>query len=315
MPTILVVAEKMGGVVQPATYEIFTLATRLGGRVIALITDSQPPEKEYVVPGLETIFVVQTPHSPDVKAAVIARVAQNQDVDMVFMAATAAGKDCMGRVAAHLKVSLLQDCVACKNKNGTFVFTRSLYAGKVLADMQLTTHPMLVTIRPRSCAATDERVWQQTEKYAITLTEPRVMAEILPGSQHGRLDVTEAQIVVSGGRGMQGPDNWHILEALVDALGPRATLACSRPVSDDGWRPHGEHVGQTGRTISPDLYIACGISGAIQHVAGIIGSGCIVAINRDPGAPIFKVSDYGIVGDLFEVVPALTSAILAMKRG
>ena len=315
MSTILAVAEQVGGVVQPVSYEIFTLATRLQGRVVTLMAGATPVVEGHTVEGAEKSIVVMVPESPDAKAEAIAHVARELKADVILMAATATGKDVMACVATRLGVSLLQDCIACAVENGALVFTRPLYGGKVLADVCLTTHPVLATIRPRVCTAADERKTSVIETLPFVYPEPLTVAEIIASSGQDRPDVTEAQIVVSGGRGLRGPDNWHILEALVEALGSRATLACSRPVSDDGWRPREEHVGQTGRTISPDLYVACGISGAIQHVAGITGSKCIVAINKDPEAPIFKVADYGIVGDLFEVVPQLTSAILALRDG
>jgi electron transfer flavoprotein alpha subunit len=147
-----------------------------------------------------------------------------------------------------------------------------------------------------------------------TSDDRRAVITDVTAAAAGNLDVAEAPIIISGGRGMKGPENWHLLEALRDALGARATLGASRAVVDAGWRPHAEQVGQTGKTVSPNLYFAVAISGAMQHLAGMRSSGTIVAINKDPDAPIFKVADYGIVGDVHDVLPALTSAISAMEN-
>ena len=232
-----------------------------------------------------------------------------QSANMVLMAATATGKDLMARVAGHLEAPLVQDCTAYHVERGEVIFTRSLYGGKVLADVRVKATPTLATLRPRTQPAMTQVENMLTQVVNLPAIEPVVSVERRVAEGNRLLDVAEADIVVSGGRGMQGPEHWHILEALVDALGPRATLACSRPVSDAGWRPRAEHVGQTGRSIAPDVYVACGISGAVQHTAGIAASKCIIVINRDAEAPIFEVADYGIVGDLFDVVPALTEAI------
>ena len=237
-----------------------------------------------------------------------------QSARLLLMAATAKGKDLMARVAGHLTAPLAQDCVGYRVDVGTIIFRRPLYGGKLLADVQYAASPVLATFRPRTQPALGAAA--DVLQHVIGLApeaDPRVRVERREAETGRALDVTEAAIVVSGGRGMQGPEHWPILEELVSVLGPRATLACSRPVSDEGWRPRAEHVGQTGRSIAPDVYVAVGISGAIQHVAGIAGSRCIIAINKDAAAPIFEVADYGIVGDLFAVVPALTKAIRVLK--
>lgn len=320
MPTILAVAEPLGEHLPAVSFETFaaaaTLAASTCGRAEALILGAQAPPS--MVPGLAKTIVVDrvglSKYSPDVYAAVLAQLVQTRKADVVLMAATATGKDLMARAAEFLDVSLAQDCTGFSVEDRGITFTRPLYGGKIVADVRVKTRPIMATLRPRSILPGTERVPADIELVQVDRPAPHVTVEAAAPGLADRPAVTEARTVVSGGRGMQGPQHWSILEALVDALGPDATLACSLPVSDLGWRPGSEHVGQTGRTIAPDLYIACGISGAIQHVAGISGSKCIVAINKDPEAPIFKIADYVIVGDLFEVVPALTAAISELQE-
>ena len=169
----------------------------------------------------------------------------------------------------------------------------------------------MATLRSRAFPALEKKVEVNAEALSVEMPEPKVVVEEMALSSAGKLDVTEADIIISGGRGLKGPENWHLIENLADVMG--AATGCSRPVSDEGWRDHGEHIGQTGKTVAPTLYVACGISGAIQHIAGMSSSKYIVAINKDPEAPIFKIADYGIVGDVFEVLPALTEEIRKVK--
>ena len=326
MSTILVVTEMLEGSIRPVSHQIYTAAVQMGREtgqpVTALVLGGGSLDALAQVPasyGVAKTVLVEDPkletYSPDCYAEAVAQVARAQDAGVVLMGASMTGKDLMARVAQLLDTALAQDCVSFRVDGGTILFTRPIFAGKVLAEVRVTSNPVLATIRPKAYKAEEAPVDGQVERATVDLPEPlAVVAELLK-SAAAKLDVSEADIVVSGGRGLQGPEHWGVVEALAEVLGERATLGCSRPVSDDGWRPHDEQVGQTGKTVSPDLYIACGISGAIQHVAGITSSKFIVAINKDPEAPIFNVADYGIVGDLFEVVPAMTKAIEAMKVG
>ena len=263
-------------------------------------------EKAIVVeePGLETF-------SPDAYAAAIAQVIRETGASTVLMGATFTGKDVMPRVAQHLDVALVQDVIHIKGESG-LVFTRPMYAGKVHAEVRVHSAPAMATIRPKSYKPVEHPADISVEHLSVDVPAAKTQVVAYEGSSNGKLDVTEADIIVSGGRGMQGADKWNVLEELADLLG--AATGCSRPVSDDGWRPHEEHIGQTGKTVSPDLYIACGISGAIQHVAGVSSSKYIVAVNKDPEAPIFKVADYGIVGDVFDVLPVMTEEIRKVKQ-
>ena len=312
---IAVIANNAAGGISPSTREACTAAQQIAdvtgqnwGVVVPGPVDASIADVGCVIEvGGEELKSA----SCDVKAAMIAEVCKDNEV--VLMTGTVRGNDLMGRVAQHLDVPMASDCVGLDLRGGSIRFKRALYGGKVLSTVRIDAVPAMATFRPRTFGqlpAGESTAAILNHKSSVP--ESRVSVEYVAQAVKDSLDVTEADIVVSGGRGMQGPEHWAILEDLVAVLGPRATLACSRPVSDDGWRPRSEHVGQTGRAITPDLYIACGISGAIQHVAGIARSKFIVAINKDPEAPIFKVADYGIVGDLFEVVPELTAAIRSL---
>ena len=309
---IAVIAEIVEGVVRPVTREVCAAAQMLANATdqawgVVVIGSA--------VTGLEDVPKIVQIDPPiladapaDVRAAALAEVCANCSI--ILMAHTAGGSDLMGRVAQHLDAPLAADCTGLDVGDQVVRFARPMYGGKVLSDVHVKASPVMATLRPRAFGALPKTAAiAEISEVSVDMATAQMSVEYVTGAVQDHLDVAEADIVVSGGRGMQGPENWGILEDLVSVLGPRATLACSRPVSDSGWRPRNEHVGQTGRTITPDLYIACGISGAIQHVAGIARSKCIIAINKDRDAPIFKVADYGIVGDLFEVVPALTAAI------
>jgi len=251
---------------------------------------------------------------PEGYARVVAEVIRAGDFGAVVFPATGQGKDLAPRVAALLDVPLSGDATDVRVEDGELVVVRPIYAGKAYAHTTLEASPAVLSVRPN--------VFQPRERSADGAVETRT-PEVDPdawGSRvkgfdaaAGELDVAEASIVVAGGRGMGGPENWNLLEDLRDALGDGTALGASRAVVDAGWRPHAEQVGQTGKTVAPRLYFAIGISGAIQHLAGMRTAGTIVAVNKDPEAPIFEVADYGIVGDLFEVVPRLIEEIEALE--
>jgi electron transfer flavoprotein alpha subunit len=219
------------------------------------------------------------------------------------------GRDVSPRVAARLEAGLAADCIALRSENGALIATRPVYAGKGLLDVTINSAVKIFTLRPNifpagtpagSAVSVDRRSMELSDAdFAATVRETITAGQ--------KKDVTEANVVVSGGRGMKGPEHFVLLEALAAPMG--AAIGASRAVVDAGWRPHEEQVGQTGKTVSPSLYIAVGISGAVQHLAGMSSSKCIVAINKDKDAPIFSVADYGIVGDAFEIVPAMTQEI------
>jgi electron transfer flavoprotein alpha subunit len=233
----------------------------------------------------------------------------------VLFPASSLGRDLAARVAARLGVGLASDCTALSAAGGRLVASRPIFAGKAIQKIAFPASPALASLRPKAFApVTGAGKAGTVEALAFAWDEsaPRAKVAGMAGAKSGKVDLTEAEIIVSGGRGMKGPEHFNLVEQLADALG--GSVGASRAVVDAGWRPHGEQVGQTGKTVSPKLYVAIGISGAIQHLAGMTSSRCIVAINKDPDAPIFKVADYGIVGDAFEVVPALTDAIRQLHR-
>ncbi len=235
---------------------------------------------------------------------------------LILMAATALGKDLSARLAARLRAPLATDCIAVEMGANGLTATRPVYAGKLRAQVALNASPApIVTLRPNVFPLPEKQTGKTAEVIDLAC-EPspgarRVVVHETAYATGEMPDVSEADIVVSGGRGMKGPENFALLEELAKLLG--GAVGASRSAVDAGWMDHQHQVGQTGKTISPNLYIACGISGATQHLAGMSSSKCIVAINKDPEANIFKVADYGVVGDLFKVVPVMTAEIKKLK--
>lgn len=246
-------------------------------------------------------------------ASVIASAAEKAGADTIVLSNSFSGKGLAPRVAAKLGAALADGAVGLPEINGsTFKIKKTAFSGKAFAQVELLAGKKVIALNPNSF-----ELRENGGSASVTAFEPAlgsqdlatVINEIVRATD--KVSLPDAEIVVSAGRGMKGPENWGMIEELAEVLG--AATACSKPVSDAGWRPHSEHVGQTGIAVSPNLYIAIGISGAIQHLAGVSSSKTIVVINKDPEAPFFKVADYGIVGDAFEVVPKLTEAIRAHK--
>lgn len=290
-----------------------TLADEIGAEVVTLIVGEsvQTIAPELGGYGAKRIVVVEHAklkfYSTTAYAKIVAEVAKKEQADVVMIPATAMGRDLAPRVAVKLEAGLASDCTALRVEGGEIIAARPVYAGKALTDVKVTSTAKVFTLRPNVFnAGVSDGIAAQVEKADIPLSEEdftSAVQEVKTAS--GKLDVAEANIIVSGGRGLKGPEHFHLLEELAEVLG--AAVGASRAVVDAGWRPHDEQVGQTGKTVSPSLYVAVGISGAIQHLAGMSSSKYIVAINKDKEAPIFQVADYGIVGDAFEVLPALTS--------
>lgn len=326
MANVLVVAEAREDGVKPVSSEVVTAARKvadgIGGSVdVVVVGGSGVGElaKSLGSYGADRIMAVEdqalATYHPEGYAAVIAERVEAGDYFAVLFAATSTGRDLAPRVAARLDVPLATEITALEMDDGEMVVTRPLYSGKVFADLTLEATPRLASLRG-NVFRPEESPRDATLEVVETSVDPgswKVKVREVKESGGDRPDVAEASTVVSGGRGLKDPDNWEMLEGLADALGDGVGLGASRAVVDAGWRPHSEQVGQTGKIVAPQLYFAIGISGAIQHLAGMRTAGTIVAINKDPDAPIFKVADYGIVGDAFEVVPVLAEEIRKVR--
>ena len=258
--------------------------------------------------GAENIWVCRNLSEANDQALsrLIAAAVEKANAEFVVLAQNQTGKAVGPRIAAKLNAGHISGAIDLPDTSNGFVVKTNVYSGKAIAHVALHSDKKLISILPNSLAPQQNEKSGNIEDFNPDLGSNGIVVKELK-SQGDGVPLPEAELVVSAGRGLKGPENWGIVEDLANALG--ATTACSRPVADIGWRPHHEHVGQTGVAIRPNLYIAAGISGAIQHLAGVNGSKVIVVINTDPEAPFFKAADYGIVGDAFEVLPRLTEAV------
>jgi len=320
MTSALAVLEQRDGALRKISHEVVTAAQRLGGTVEALVIASGPVQGADQLGkfGADKIVTLTNPafgrYAPEGYAQAIAERVKSGGYDTVIIAASAAGKDLAPRIAAKLGVGVAADVTDIAAEAGAIVVTRPVYAGKALLKVKVKARPAVLSLRPNVFTPVERPKAGARETVAVSLPAGRVTVREIKAAPAGTLDVAEAQIIISGGRGLKEPANFKVLEELAQAFGGRAAVGASRAVVDAGWRAHADQVGQTGKTVSPSLYIAVGISGAIQHLAGMRTSKVIVAINKDKDAPIFKVADYGIVGDVFEVIPALTQAVREAKK-
>ena len=326
MAGVLAVAEVRDGALRSVSREVVSaargIADALGGAVEAAACGG-PGVGGVAGPlaaqGADRVVGIEAagwePGRVDVSAAALAAHVRSRALAAVVFAATGPGRDLAPRVAAKLDRPLLTDVTDVEVDGGDIVVTRPVFAGKALARVRAKAAPVLLSIRPNVFAVTESPRDAVMEVVSADPAEGTGGYRVkgFEASEGAALDVSEAEIVVSGGRGMKDPSNWHILADLREALGETAALGASRAVVDAGWRPHAEQVGQTGKTVTPRLYFAMAISGAIQHLAGMRTSGVIVAVNRDADAPIFGVADYGIVGDVFEIAPRLAEAIRELQ--
>lgn len=328
MANVLAFAEQRDGQIGSSAREAVavaaTLADALGGKAHALLLGGPGVSAEAGAlgsAGAEAVNVAEHEalgeYNPEGYVDVVVDQIRSGAFAAVVFPASTLGKDLAPRVAATLDVPLASDVTEVSVADGTVAVTRPVFSGKAFATVRLDASPAIMTIRPNVFQAGGRAAAGDVTTFTPDVDPSgwRVRVVERRGASDGAVDVSEAGVVVSGGRGMRDPENWELLERLRDALGSDVALGASRAVVDAGWRPHGEQVGQTGKTVAPKLYFAVGISGAIQHLAGMRTAKTIVAINKDPDAPIFGVADYGIVGDLFEVVPRLTEEIEALKRG
>lgn len=323
MANILAVAESRGGDLRRVAFEVITAARALaaGGEVHAVLLG--PPgigakASELAKYGASVVLVGEDArfanYAPDVAAATIAAKITAGGYRAAVFPASAQGKDLAPRVAAKLKVPIATDVISAAWEGDALVAQKPGYTGKVIATLVLKASPVLVSARPGAFVPAEAPAAGKVESINLDGSPARVVVTQTTVGDSAKLDLGEAPVIVSGGRGMKEAKNFSLLEDLAKAFG-NAAVGATRAVTDDGWRPHSDQIGQTGRLVSPDLYIAVGISGAIQHLAGMRTSRTIVAINRDKDAPIFKIADYGIVGDSLEVVPVLTQAVRDAKKG
>lgn len=248
-----------------------------------------------------------------VTTKVIVAAAAQESAQVIIFSHNFDGRAIAPRVAARLQAGLVTGAISLPDTANGFVVKKTVFSGKGFANVNITSAQKVISVMPNTFAPEKTDATATVAPFQAPVTDADFKIKVTKvETVSGEVPLTEAETIVSGGRGLKGPENWALVEDLAKALG--AATACSRPVADSGWRPHHEHVGQTGLTVRPNLYIAIGISGAIQHLAGVNGSKVIVVINKDPEAPFFKAADYGIVGDAFEVVPKLTAAIQQLKK-
>ncbi len=317
---ILTYIEVREGKIKPSSLETLAEASRraaemgLAAEAVMIGFGLEGLAPELAAAGAAKVRILENPGLADYAApayaAVLADGVRAAAPAAVFLPATAMGKDLAPRLAARLGVSMASDCTRVEARNGRLVFTRPIYSGKAFLSLALATKPAVATLRPNvfpSAAAPAAGEIVRTEVGLPAGAENGRVAAV-ERAEGAVLDVAEAGIVVAGGRGMRGPEGFALLQELAAAL-PKAAVGASRAAVDAGWIGHAHQVGQTGKTVSPDLYLALGISGAIQHLAGMSSAKVVAAVNKDAEAPIFKAADYGIVGDLFQVLPELLKAL------
>lgn len=317
---ILAFAEQREGKFKKSAFEVTQAAKRiageLGGELVTAVIGGKVGAiaGELGAYGASRVLAVEDPrlhyYSTTAYAKILAEIARREGAGIVLLPASQMGRDLSSRLGTKLNAGVAADCTALTVAGGEIIATRPVYAGKAMITVKVVSPVKIFTLRPNVFTASpvSGAAAAAIEQCAVELSDADFSCKATSVKiAEGRPDVTEASIIVSGGRGMKGPEHFHLVETLADVLG--GAVGASRAVVDAGWRPHDEQVGQTGKTVSPSLYVACGISGAVQHIAGMSSSKCIVAINKDKDAPIFQIADYGIVGDIFEVLPAFTAEL------
>ena len=317
--SVLVFIEIAKGKVKKASLEAASyaakVASQLGTQAIGLAV-GQIDAAELANVGVSKVLHVTDSkfdgYDPQTLAKAVVEAANANGSNVIVFSHDTTGKGVAPRVAARLKAGLVAGAIDYPSSDGKFTVKKAVFSGKAFANVAINTDIKVISLTPNSVGVTGGAGAATVEAYAPVVDASKLSIEnIVKAASADEIPLPEADLVVSAGRGMKGPENWGMIEDLAHALG--AATACSRPVADIGWRPHHEHVGQTGVTVRPNLYIAIGISGAIQHLAGVNGSKVMVVINKDPEAPFFKAADYGIVGDAFEIVPRLTEAVKKLK--
>lgn len=317
--SVLVFIDQSQGNIKKASFEVLSygakLANMLGtaaeGIVFGTVNDDLSTLGRF---GVTRIYHVNNEllnaMDSQVFADLMAQAVTKTGADTVIFSHNVDGKSIAPRLSAKLKAGLVAGATALPDISNGFVVRKNVFSGKAIADVAIKTPIRIISLNPNAYKAVEMGGHAEVATLDLTVMPSRIKVKEVKKIV-GEVPLTEAEIVVSGGRGLKGPENWGLVEDLARALG--AATACSRPVADSHWRPHHEHVGQTGFAIAPNLYVALGISGAIQHLAGVNRSKVIVVVNKDPEAPFFKAADYGIVGDVFEVAPKLTAAVKKLK--
>ena len=317
--SVLIFIDQADGHVKKASYEVLSygakvaelLGTTAEGVVLGAVQSDLAALGKYGVKKIHHVANDALNHfDAQVFTKVIAQVAQAAQAQVVIFSNNVDGKAIAPRLSARLKAGLVPGAVALPETTNGFTVKKNVFSGKAFANYSIKSAVKIISLSPNSYPVTEGTGTAEVAPFSATVDAPKVKIKSV-NKATGEVPLSEAEVVVSGGRGLKGPDNWNLVTDLAHALG--AATACSRPVADEHWRPHHEHVGQTGLAIAPNLYIAIGISGAIQHLAGVNRSKVIVVINKDPEAPFFKAADYGIVGDAFDVVPKITEAVKKLK--
>lgn len=320
--SVIIFADQAQGKIKKAAFEAVQygakVAQQLGTTATALVLgDTDNAELEALGNyGATKVLHVADARLNEVEGTVFTKIivaaAEQEAAQVIVFPHNFDGKAVAPRVAARLKAGLVSGAISLPDTAGGFIVKKSVFSGKAFANINITSEKKVITVMPNTFPLEKVETKATVTAFSPAISDGDFKIKVSKvETVTGEIPLTEAEIVVSGGRGLKGPENWGLVEDLAKVLG--AATACSRPVADTGWRPHHEHVGQTGLTVRPNLYVAIGISGAIQHLAGVNGSKVIVVINKDPEAPFFKAADYGIVGDAFEVVPKLTAAIKQLK--
>jgi electron transfer flavoprotein alpha subunit len=326
MPNVLYWAETRDGSLRKVALEVASAARALADElqceahaICAIPALGSDVASVLAAHGADAVSVCEhaafAEHNPEAAAALTSTTARAGSYQAVLLPASVHGRDISPRVAAALQVGMASDVTAIIVDAGAILARHPVNTSKVIATVRLTGLPAVLSLRPGMFTIQEsKRAGSVTQvQCPIDPAASRLKVTRTAASGAAKLDLSEAPVIVSGGRGLKAPENFSLVEEVAAAFG-NAAVGCTRAVSDAGWRPHSDQIGQTGRTVSPDLYIALGISGAIQHIAGMRNSRTIVAVNRDREAPIFKVADYGIVGDVFEIAPALAAAVQAARK-
>jgi electron transfer flavoprotein alpha subunit len=316
--SILIYADSSNGHLTKNAFEAANYASQLaqktGDKAVAVVTGNVSGLDQLGKFGISKVLHVANAElnnfDPQKIAHAIAEAAKAENSSVIVFAHDYSGKSVAPFLAAKLDAGLVTGAIALPNTDAGFTVKKSVFSGKAFAEVEVLTPIKIISVLPNAIPKIENNVTAEVVDYTVTLPTTNLKVKEIK-KESSELSLTEADIVVSAGRGLKGPENWGMIEELAHVLG--AATACSRPVADIGWRPHHEHVGQTGLAIRPNLYFAIGISGAIQHLAGVNGSKVIVAINTDAEAPFFKAADYGIVGDAFDVVPKLIEAFKKFK--